>query len=55
VTTVGESTPVTHDTPGESSDDLRWCEQCELTVDPAVTDDGLACPACGAVLDSTES
>jgi predicted RNA-binding Zn-ribbon protein involved in translation (DUF1610 family) len=41
---------MTHDTPGESGEDRRWCEQCELSVEPVVAADRLACPSCGADL-----
>jgi Zn finger protein HypA/HybF involved in hydrogenase expression len=42
---------MTHDAPGESTD-RRWCEQCQLSVEPVASDDGLTCPACGADLGS---
>lgn len=35
---------MTHDTPGETH--VRWCEHCELTVEPNETESGLECPSC---------
>ncbi|QSG06743.1 hypothetical protein HSR121_2422 [Halapricum desulfuricans] len=42
---------MTHDTPGDTGDDLRWCERCQLAVEPVEGDSGPECPACGAKLD----
>jgi predicted RNA-binding Zn-ribbon protein involved in translation (DUF1610 family) len=36
---------MTHDTPHEQH--VRWCEHCELTVEPVLTESGLECPSCG--------
>ena len=41
---------MTHDTPGEDADDLRWCEHCQLSVEPVNGDSSPECPACGASL-----
>ena len=38
---------MTHDTPHDTTDDLRWCENCQLNVEPTSGDTGPACPSCG--------
>lgn len=40
---------MTHDTPGEADESRRWCEHCQLAVDPDPEsgDSGAQCPACG--------
>jgi predicted RNA-binding Zn-ribbon protein involved in translation (DUF1610 family) len=37
---------MTHDTPGEEGE-RRWCEHCQIAVEPEESDTGPACPACG--------
>jgi predicted RNA-binding Zn-ribbon protein involved in translation (DUF1610 family) len=41
---------MTHDTPGENHDRLRWCEHCQIAVEPVAGDSGPECPACGGDL-----
>ena len=38
---------MTHDTPGETDDERRWCANCALAVEPAPSESGSECPACG--------
>ena len=41
---------MTYDTPGETEGGQRWCEHCQLAVEP-VGDDEPTCPACGRAVD----
>lgn len=41
---------MTHDTPGETDADRRWCDHCQVSVAPADGDAGTECPACGEPL-----
>jgi predicted RNA-binding Zn-ribbon protein involved in translation (DUF1610 family) len=39
---------MTHNTPHDK--DLRWCEHCQLSVEPSPGDAGPECPSCGEAL-----
>lgn len=41
---------MTHDTPGEDSDGRRWCDHCQISVDPVTGESGPECPSCGREL-----
>jgi len=41
---------MTHDTPGETDEQRRWCEGCQLAVEPVEAESGPECPACGREL-----
>lgn len=41
---------MTYDTPHGNSEKRRWCENCQLSVEPTMADSGPECPACGGDL-----
>ena len=41
---------MTHDTPGDKAE-RRWCDRCQLAVEPQSDAETPACPACGGELD----
>ncbi|MFC7115352.1 hypothetical protein ACFQH2_10905 [Natronoarchaeum sp. GCM10025703] len=41
---------MTHDTPHDTSEQLRWCENCRLNVVPSTSESGPECPSCGTDL-----
>ena len=40
---------MTHDTPHETTDQLRWCENCRMNVEPS-EGERPECPSCGGDL-----
>jgi hypothetical protein len=40
---------VNHDTPHETTDQLRWCDDCQMNVEPS-EGERLTCPSCGGDL-----
>ncbi len=45
------SIPMTHDTPGDDEAERRWCDRCQLAVEPQPDAETPECPACGSELD----
>lgn len=41
---------MTHDTPDGTDTVRRWCENCQISVEPATGDSGPECPSCGGDL-----
>ena len=42
---------MTHDTPHETTDQLRWCENCRINVEAEpIEGERLECPSCGGNL-----